>query len=51
VEEAEQVWGQRAPDMLALLLVAREDMDKARRVLTPESFEQVRPWLEQNLAK
>lgn len=51
VKQAEHDFGARAPDMLALLLVAREDMDKARRILTSESFEQARPWLEENLCE
>jgi hypothetical protein len=49
IAEAESVWGPRAVDMLALLEVAREDMDQARRILTQESFEEVRPWLEERL--
>jgi hypothetical protein len=49
VDEAHNLWGDRAIDMLALLLVAREDMDQARRLLTSESFEEVRPWLEANV--
>jgi len=49
VREAEQVWGDRALDMLALLLLASDDMDGARRLLTRESFEEARPWLEANM--
>jgi hypothetical protein len=49
VDEAKAVWGGRASDMVALLLVARDSMDAASRLLPPDSFEQVRPWLEANL--
>ena len=49
--EAEAVWGGRATDMVALLLVARDSMDAARRLLAPRSFEQVRPWLEASLQR
>jgi hypothetical protein len=49
VGEATAVWGSRAPDMLALLLVARDSMDAASRLLRPEVFEEVRSWLEANL--
>ena len=51
VTEAKAVWGGRATEMLALLLVARASMDAASRLLPPRSFEQVRPWLEANLER
>lgn len=47
VGEAEAEWGDEATDMLALMMVARESMDRARRVLSEESFEQARYWLEE----
>jgi hypothetical protein len=49
VTEAKAVWGGRATDMLALLLVARDSMDAASRLLPSRSFEQIRPWLEASL--
>jgi len=51
IEAAKLQWGDQALDMLALLFVARDDMDAARRVLSPESFEEVRPWLEAAVEK
>lgn len=51
IKEAEKVWGDQALDMLALLLVAQENMDFARRILTEEEFNKVEPWLEEQLAK
>jgi hypothetical protein len=51
VHEAEATWGGRAIDMLALLLVARDSMDAASRLLPPRSFEQARPWLEAHLER
>lgn len=49
VAAARAVWGERAIDMLALLAVAKEDMDMAQRLLEPESFEHVRPWLDNQI--
>ena len=51
VNEVAAMWGDRATEMLALLLVARDSMDAASRLLPPRSFEQVRPWLEANLER
>lgn len=50
VASAREVWGDRAVDMLALLTVAREDIDKARRILEPRAFEEIRPWLEHQIS-
>lgn len=49
VKAAQEDWGDKAVDMVALLLVARQDFDMARRLLTAEAFELVKPWLKQNL--
>ncbi len=49
VKAAQERWGEQAVDMLALLLAAQKDLDLAKRILTPESFKRVKPWLEQNL--
>ncbi|MEK6953092.1 MAG: hypothetical protein AABX29_08835 [Nanoarchaeota archaeon] len=51
IKEAEKVWGNQAIDMLALLLVARDNMDFARRILTEEEFIKAKPWLEEQLTK
>jgi len=49
VAMARKDWGDKAVDVLALLSVAREDMDLARRVLDEESFSRIRPWIEENV--
>ena len=50
VRTAEAEFGDQAPHMLALLLLARaRGIDSARRVLTDDSFQRARPWLEANL--
>jgi len=49
VNAVQKAWGNQAVDILALLRVAHKDMDMARRIFDKNSFETVRPWLEQNL--
>jgi hypothetical protein len=49
IREAEGVWGERAVELVALLLVAERDMDLAKRILTPSAFEKVRPWIQERL--
>lgn len=49
VQDAERHWGDRATEILALLLVARDSIDLARRILDEDSFARVQPWLEQHL--
>lgn len=51
IRVAEQDFGDRGIDMVALLFVAGEDIDLARRVMTDESFAEARPWLEGNLQR
>ncbi|MFX0195853.1 MAG: hypothetical protein ACFFCW_07010 [Candidatus Hodarchaeota archaeon] len=49
IKDAEEVFGDQAIDVLALLRVAEKDKDAARRILEEDSFQDVEPWLEQNL--
>lgn len=44
-------WGAKAVDMLALLYVAYEDLDLARRVVSDSSFTEIKPWLEGNIQR
>ncbi len=39
-------WGDKAIDMAALIMLAKENIDHARRVMSHEAFEEMRPWLE-----
>lgn len=51
VQEAQRAWGEDGIKVLALLLVAEKDMGLASRVLTEDSFRQVRPWIERQLER
>ncbi len=50
IKEAEKTWAEDAKKMLALLWVARDSMDLARRILTEDEFVKIKPWLEQGLS-
>ncbi len=51
VKKAEEVWGGKAKEMMALLYVARENMEYARRILNEDTFVKVKPWLDEQLVK
>ncbi len=49
IEEARKMWGGDTERMLALIAVARRNIDSARRVLSKEEFARAKPWLENML--
>ena len=48
-EELEKKFGDKAINMLALLDLANNDIDSARRVLDEESFLKIRPWIDEQI--
>ena len=49
IEELEKKFGDKAINMLALLDLANNDIDSARRVLDEESFLKIRPWIDEQI--
>ena len=49
MKEAERQWGPDALKIIALLELAHENMDSARRILKEDSFNRVKPWIEEQL--
>lgn len=49
ITKAERDFGNQALHMLALLHVASSDMDAARKILDEKSFDEIKPWLDEQL--
>ncbi len=49
IEKLKEKFGDKAINMLALLNIAKNDMDAARRVLDEESFSKIKPWLDEQI--
>ena len=49
ISQGHKKWGNAAEENLALLLVAKDNMDAARRLFSKECFEIIRPWVQDHL--